>query len=92
MRLLRVATHLETRGLDHHIDLTNPHATIPNATKVPPHNRTTMVAGREVVGEEVVAEGTLPTEGVTKMMGLMTIWGVITTLTARVVPATMGEI
>ena len=91
MHLLHVATHLETRGLDHHIDLTDPHATIPDTAKVPPHNWATMVAGREVVGEEVAMEGTLPMEGVTKTTGLTMIRGVVTTLTARVVPVMMGE-
>ena len=92
MRLLHATTHPKTRGLDYCTDLIDPHATTTNTAKISPHNQMTIVAGKEVAGEEVVAEGTLPTEGVTKTMGLTTIWGVITTLTARVVPATMGEI
>jgi hypothetical protein len=35
-----------------------------------------MVVDREVVGEEVAAEGTLPMKRVTKTMGLTTIQGV----------------
>jgi hypothetical protein len=51
-----------------------------------------MVADREMVGEEVAAEGTLPTEGVTKMMGLTMIRGVAIALTVSAIPVTMGEI
>jgi hypothetical protein len=51
-----------------------------------------MVVDREVVGEEVAAEGTLPMEGVMRTIGLMMIQGVATTPMARMVPITMGEI
>ena len=45
-----------------------------NITKIPPRNCVTMVVDREVAGEEVAVEGTLPMEGVTRMVGLTTIW------------------
>jgi hypothetical protein len=86
------AVHPETQGLDRRTDLIDPHAGIPDAAKVPHHNWVTMVVDREVVGEEVAVEGTLPTEGVTRTIGLMMILGVATTPTARTVPVTMGEI
>ena len=62
--------HPKTRGLDCHTDLTDPHTTTTNAAKIPPCNRATMVVDREVVGEEVLVEGTLPMEGVTRTVGL----------------------
>ena len=74
MHLLHAPTHPKTWGLDHRTDLTDPHATTMNAAKIPPCNRSMMVANREVVGEEVPVEGTLPMEGVTRMVGLTTIW------------------
>ena len=92
MHLLHATTHLETRGFNHHTNLIVPHATTIDAAKILSHNRAMMVANREVANEEVAAEGTLPIEGVTKTMGLMTIRGVATTLTPRAVPITIGEI
>ena len=92
MRLLHVAAHPETWGLNSRTDITNPQATIPNDAKVLPRNRATTVAAREVVGEMVAVEGTMPMEGVTKAMGLTMIQGVVTTLMVGVVPIMMGEI
>ena len=89
MHLLHAAVHPKTQGLGHCTNLIDPHATIPDATKVPPHNRATMVADREVVGKEVVVEGTLLMEGVTKMVGLTMILGVAIALMVRVIPITM---
>ena len=92
MHLLHAAVHPKTQGLGHCTNLIDPHATIPDATKVPPHNRATMVADREVVGKEVVVEGTLLMEGVTKMVGLTMILGVAIAPMVRAIPITMGEI
>ena len=66
-------------------------ATIPNAAKVLPYNGAIMVVDREVVGEEVAPEGTLPMEGVTKSTRLMMIQGVAIALTVRAMPITTGE-
>ena len=91
MRLPLADAHTKTRGLDQHIDLTDPHATIPDATTVSPHNWAAVVADGEEVGEEVVVEDTALVEEVTKMMGKMMTRRVAIALMARVTPTTMGE-
>jgi hypothetical protein len=44
--------HPETQGLNRRTDLTYPHTITTDIAKILPHNRATMVADREVVGEE----------------------------------------
>jgi hypothetical protein len=63
MRLLHIVVHPETRGLNRCADLTDPHTTTIDAPKILPRNRATMVADREVAGEEEVAERALPMDG-----------------------------
>ena len=60
MCLLLTTTCPKTQGLDHRIDLTDPHTVILNAIEVLPHGRATMVAPREAVDEGVVVVGILP--------------------------------
>ena len=92
MHLPHTAMYPETWGLDHRTNLTDPHAMTMDAAKILPCNWATMVADREVAGEEAAAEGTFPMDRVMRTVGLMTTWGVAIALMARVIPVMTGEI
>ena len=69
MCLLLTTTCPKTQGLDHRIDLTDPHTITLNAAKVLSRNRVTMVVGEEATDVEAMAASILPTGESMKMIG-----------------------
>jgi len=63
-----------------------------DAAKILRRNQATIVADRDVAGEDVAVEGTLTTKGVMRTMGLTMTQGVAIALMVRVIPVTTGEI
>ena len=90
-RLSLIATSPKTQGLDHCVDLIDPHTITLNVAKVLSHNRATMLAGGEVVDMEAVMVGILPTGAIMKTIGLTITQGAAITLMARVTNLAMGE-